>query len=99
MIRVSIDLPLGVRYRMKPLVDNVELFVSRDVFVGYDLSDPDLRILHNDTAVAELGASPDGRMRTPTIVYERVDGAAVIGDGRVRAVMANPDVRLWLKRN
>jgi hypothetical protein len=99
MIRVSIDLPMGVRYRTQPLVDNLEQFVSRDVFIGYDLPNPDLRILHNDTAVEELLTSPDGRMRTATIVYERVDGAVVINDVRVRKVMAHPDVKLWLKRN
>lgn len=99
MIRVSIDLPVGFRYRTKPLVDNLELFLNQDVFLGHDLPNPDLRILHNDTAVEELASSPNGRLRTATIVYERVDGAIVINDVRVRAAMAHPDVKLWLKRN
>lgn len=99
MIRVSIDLPVGFRYRTKPLIDNRELFLDQDVFLGHDLHNPDLRILHNDTAVQELADSPERKLRTATIVYERVDGAVVINDARVRTLMAHPDVKLWLKRN
>ena len=99
MIRVSIDLPEGYRYRFKPVVDNRQAFLSREVQVGYGLPDPDLRILHQDTAIEEAAGSPTGRLRTPVIVYERIDGAVVINSLPVREMMAHPDVKLWLKRN
>ncbi len=99
MIRVSIELPERYNYRFKPLVDSQAELLSHDVLIDYKLPTPDLRILHQDLAIEELNNSEDGRLRTPTIVYERVDAAVVINDQRVRGLMQHQDVKLWLKRN
>lgn len=69
------------------------------MLVGFWLKHADLRILHHDIAVRELEANPDRYLSTPIIVDERIDGAHVIYNASVRAAMAHPDVKFWLKRN
>lgn len=99
MIRVSIELPEIYNYRFKPLVDNQATLLSHGVLIDYMLPSADLRILHQNIAILELQNSMNRRLRTPTIVYERVDAAVVLNDHRVRSLMQHEDVKLWLKRN
>jgi len=99
MLRVSIELPEGYNDRFRPLMENQAALLGYDVLVDYNLQAADLRILHHDMAVEELSKSTDGRLRTPTIVYERVDAAVVINNQRIRTLMQHEDVKLWLKRN
>src|SRR5690242_10992024 len=99
MIRVSIDTLDTYRYRLKPIVDLRQRFLEEGILVGFELKNPDLRIVHQDIAIAEIEQSPDGRLATPTIVDERVDGAQVINNVRVRSALAHSDVKFWLKRN
>ena len=99
MIRVSIDLPDGYKYRLKAIVDSAELALEQGVLVGFNLPNPDLRVLHQLTAAEELKASGDGRLNTPIIVYERTDAAGVSNYQDIRDLMEHPDVKFWLKRN
>ena len=99
MLRVSIEMPDGYNYRFKPLIENQAAFLSHDVLVDYKLQAADLRILHHDIAIEELQNSSDRRLRTPVIVYERVDSAVVLNDERIRGLMQHKDVKLWLRRN
>lgn len=99
MIRVSIETQDIYRYRLKPIVDLRQRFLDDGVLVGFDLKNPDIRIVHQDIAVAELEQSSDGRLPTPTIVDERVDGGQIINNTRVRSALAHADVKFWLKRN
>lgn len=99
MIRLSVELPEIFRYRLKPLIDLRQKFYDNGVWVGWNLPNPDLRIVNQDMAIEEIESSPAGRLRTPTIVDERVDGAQVKSSLRVRSAMAHPDVKLWLKRS
>jgi hypothetical protein len=99
MIRVSIETSDIYRYRLKPIVDLRQRFLDDGVLVDFDLKNPDLRLLHQDIAIGELERNPDQRLPTPTIVDERVDGAQIINNARVRSALAHPDVKFWLKRN
>lgn len=99
MIRVSIETPDIYKYRLKPIVDLRQQFLESGMLVGFDLERPDLRILHQDVAVAEIERNPVRRLPTPTIVDERVDGGQIINNKRVRSALAHSDVKFWLKRN
>ena len=99
MIRVSIEVPEGFQYRLKPVVDLRSRFLDYGILVGFGLKGADLRIIHQDIAIAELANSPSRRLATPTIIDERVDGAQIIDRLDVRELMEHPDVKLWLKRN
>jgi len=55
--------------------------------------------MHHTLAIEKCQNSPDRRLRTPTIVYERVGNAGVLNDKRVRKLMQHDDVTLRLKRN
>lgn len=99
MIRVSIEMPNTYNYRFKPLIDNQAEFLKHGVLVDYRLPTADLRILHNAIAAEELKDSPNRRLRSPTIVYERADSAVIMNAESVRNLMKHSDVKLWLKRN
>jgi len=99
MIRVSVEAPDNQRYRLKPIVDLRQRFIDDGILVGFELRNPDLRVVHHDIAIRDLENSPDKRLATPVIVDERIDGAQVVNSVAVRSAMAHPDVKFWLKRN
>ena len=84
---------------LKPIVDLRPRFLQDGILVGFDLKSADLRILHHNLAMNELAASREGRLRTPVIVYERIDSAVIHNDPQVRSLLASEDVKLWLKLN
>src|SRR4051794_3135705 len=99
MIKVSIEVTELFQERLKPIVDLRQRFLQNGILVGFDLKSADLRILHHNVAMNELAASSHGRLRTPVIVYERIDSAVIHNDPQVRSLLASEDVKLWLKLN
>ena len=99
MIRVSVETHEHYKYRLKPIVDLRHRFMERGFLVGFDLSNADLRIVHQDVAVEALGSDPGKRLAAPLIVDEQIDEAGIHNELAIRSALAHPDVKLWLKRN
>lgn len=98
MYRISIEMPEIIFSRVRFLLQYTEGFEKAGFAIGAFLPNPDLRILHDQLALAEWRSRP-GEVDTPLFVWEQVDGAGIQKNHLLRNLIAHPKVRLWFKLN
>lgn len=94
MYRVGIYVPDQYQFYFKFLVDWAGNFADLGVVVDFNLPDPDLMIAHHDIAWADYS---ERKLRIPTVVLERADQGNVSGQARLRELLAQDHVKIWLK--
>ena len=99
MIRISVEVPVRDKYRLRPLTYLKNLFWENGIVVDWNLKNADLRIVDHYSAICEIGKTQGRPLETPLIVDESTDGARIGDTGAARAALAHPDVKVWLKRN
>lgn len=98
MYRISIEMPETIFPRVSFLLKYSERFAEAGIAIGANLSNPDLRLLHDQLALAEWRKQP-GQIDTPLFIWEQRDGAGVMKNPQLRNMIKHPDVRLWFKLN
>lgn len=95
MIRVSLEIEDGYLGRFAFAEECRAQLLDLGVDCARDLAGADLRIVHD--AVLRRHPVPVRALDRPTIVYERIDAAALNVRAGPRRLLAHPQVKAWFK--